>query len=118
MSTMDNKPKGVSKKNIKKTHVKSGVEGNRNHSELYTKEINSHVKRIIEDITPYLGSHSAVWFSRYPSNDVGFIHFLIFFIWFSRPFVSGFDMDLIDLYDIYSSYRTFPFHSFLFHIRR
>ena len=46
------------------------------------------------------------------SDDIQFIHFHIFAVWF----LSSFNIFYFDFHNIYHKYKHIPFHSFLFHI--
>ena len=84
--------------------------------ELRADVVENSVLRIIDDYKPFLDINYHSVFDAYPSNDIPFIHFLIFVIWFVSPF--QFPLQFFDLFSIYFHFKGFPFHSCLFHIKR
>ena len=109
--------KGV-KKGVKKSGVGVGVMGivEEGVEELRADVVERNVVRIIDDYKPFLDINYHSVFESYPSNDIPFVHFLIFVIWFVSPF--QFPLQIINLFSIYSYFKGFPFHSCLFHIKR
>ena len=103
------------KKGISKSGVGVGV-GVGVGCELRADVVENSVLRIIDDYKPFLDINYHSVFESYPSNDIAFVHFLIFVIWFVSPF--QFPLQLFDLFSIYLHFKGFPFHSCLFHIKR
>ena len=93
-----------------------GVGGVGGGGELRAVVVENSVLRIIDDYKPFLDINYHSVFDAYPSNDIPFIHFLIFVIWFVSPF--QFPLQFFDLFSIYLHFKGFPFHSCLFHIKR
>ena len=105
--------KGISKSGV---GVGGGVGGVGVGCELRADVVENSVLRIIEDYKPFLDINYHSVFESYPSNDIPFVHFLIFVIWFVSPF--QFPLQFFDLFSIYFHFKGFPFHSCLFHIKR
>jgi len=78
--------------------------------------VEQSVLRIIDDYKPFLDSNYHSVFHSFPSNHIPFVHFLIFLIWFASPF--QFPIQLFDLFSLFLHFKGFPFHAFLFHIKR
>jgi hypothetical protein len=91
--------------------VDKGGEGN----ELHAISLDGNIIRLIDDYKPFLDVNYHYLFELFPSNDIPFVHFLIFVIWFVSPF--RFSIQKLDLFSLFLHFKGFPFHAFLFHIK-
>jgi hypothetical protein len=96
--------------------VGGGVVGGVVGEDLRADIVDPCVLRIIDDYKPFLDLNYHFLFDSFPSNHIPFVHFLIFLIWFVSPF--QFPIQLFDLFSLFLHFNGFPFHSFLFHIKR
>lgn len=110
--------KGISKNSVGGVIgevVGGGVGGVVGGVELRAVVVEKSVLRIIDDYKPFLDINYHSVFDSFPSNHIPFVHFLIFLIWFVSPF--QIPIQLFDLFSIYLHFKSFPFHSCLFHIK-
>ena len=111
--------KGVNKdvKKVVEGDIREGVVGSvvGGVDDLRANIVHSNVIRIIDDYKPFLDLKYHFLFDSFPSNHIPFVHFLIFLIWFASPF--HFPIQLFDLFSLFLHFKTFPFHSCLFHIK-
>lgn len=84
-------------------------------NELRTSSLDGNIIRLIDDYKPFLDDNYHYLFELFPSNDIPFVHFLIFVIWFVSPF--RFSIQKLDLFSLFLHFKGFPFHAFLFHIK-
>lgn len=106
---------------VKKGGGKGGLEGGVVvgkgviENELRAISVDASVIRIIDDYKPFLDVNYHYLFDIFHSNNIPFVHFLIVVIWFVSPF--RFSIQKLDLFSIFSQFKGFPFHAFLFHIK-
>ena len=74
----------------------------------------SRIRSIIERYKPFIPIQYHLYFDAFPSDDIAFIHYLVFAIWFCSQM--GFTINKMDFYKLYHSFKHLPFHSFLLHI--
>ena len=77
--------------------------------------VSKRVNAIINEYKPFIENKYHNCLESYPLNDISFVHFLLFGVWFSSRM--GMSPSSMDFYALYPSFKHLPFHSFLYHIR-
>ena len=77
--------------------------------------ISTRIHAIIEKYKPFIPTNYHFCFDDFPSDDISFIHYLIFAVWFCSQM--GISVNKMDFYTLHNSFKHLPFHSFLLHIR-
>ena len=75
----------------------------------------SRILAIIDQYKPFIPVQYHYCFETLKSDEIPFIHYLIFAVWFCSQL--GISINKIDFYSLYNSFKHLPFHSFLFHIQ-
>jgi len=76
---------------------------------------NSRVSSIINEYRPFVPAKYQGCFDAFPSDDIAFINYLIFTVWFCSQ--NGISTNQMDFYKLYKNVKHVPYHSFLSHIR-
>jgi hypothetical protein len=110
MSTLSQNTRTTKKPVTKKPVTKKPV--TKKHHQINSFILSGIQKELVDKYIHFIPlTHQSLLFSVI-SDDVHFIHFHIFAVWF----LSSFNIFHYDFHNLYQKYKHIPFHSFLFHI--